>query len=167
MDSPDSDNPFAAPATRSDQTIATDRPRKSFALIVAWNVAVLLNVPLPAMMGQSFTDQYGPAGMAMGVLAVASLGTWLCLASRRIMLRITIGSMLPAVLQLFFPVLQMIAGIIAVSLTRLIFFWSLGDSPGLSGIAPAMTATLLTGIFLILPSLIVGAIVCSIFSIDK
>ncbi|MCA9065105.1 MAG: hypothetical protein KDA96_18680 [Planctomycetaceae bacterium] len=162
MESVDSENPFAPPKTElADRIAAPSRSRTG--LMVAWNLAVLINVPLPFIWGLSNTDGMGALAMMAGILVVASTGSCLCLYYPHIMKRISIGS----ILQPFFPVMQMMAGMLAIAMTRGIFSLATGTTASNLSVVPAVVATVLTGLFLILPSLLVGALVCLLFGIDR
>ena len=88
------------------------------------------------------------------------------------MYRLNIGSSLVAASQ-FFPMLHIFVGTTAVSISKMVFRgtewvdileWQGGDMTGLAEIS---FATILTGIGLIIPSVVLGTIIVALLGLDK
>ena len=165
MSEPNDDNPYAAPMVHDFATsgeVTATFVTKPAVLQSAWLLAVLINLPIPIMFGAGVV--VGPArfGMLLGTVVVYAVGVWLCLVQSGIMWRLILGSLLTALSQ-FWPVLHMLVGLIAMGISRAIFF--IADQ-NFTRIPEVISATILTGIGLILPSFVFGLIGIAVFRIQ-
>ena len=145
-------NPYAAPTVQAVEVESTGRASAHMAT-VAWLMAVLINLPVPVMLGISCTRGPGQIGMLIGVLAFAGIGLMLCRRSPRLMKDLSFGSVLTALSQ-FFPILHMYVGMAALTIC------TLGATNGdMTGVVEITMATVLTGVGLIIPSLVVGVLI--------
>jgi hypothetical protein len=145
------ENPYAAPPT-TEQIEApppTEGRRAPYAL---WIAVVLINLPVPVMFGMTTTTGFGRIGMPFGILLVGAVGLLLCKEYRVMMRNLSMGAIATALSQ-FYPVLHIFVGIMA---TGICGGTTDRASPGMDGIIQITVATIITGVGLILPSLVVG-----------
>ena len=83
--------------------------------MIGWPIAFGLNLPLPLMFGVAMTELAGRWGMSLGILVMLGLGYLFCYCLPDLSRRFVWVSGLMAVTQ-FLPLLQIIAGIIAISI---------------------------------------------------
>ena len=125
-------NPYAAPTVQAVEVI---------------------NLPVPVKLGISCTRGPGQIGMLIGVLAFAGVGLILCRRVPSLMNSISLGSLVTAISQ-FFLILHMYVGMAAITICKL------GAANGdLTGVVEITMATVLTGVGLIIPSLVVGVLI--------
>ena len=158
-------NPFAAPAVQDNATNSL-RASDSLKPRFAWFCMFVINLPIPVFLGFGVTSEAGRIGMLLGIAAVYLCGFWSCNVMPRIMYRLNIGSSLVAVSQ-FFPMLQTIVGVKAVGISSAVFGGAQRTSGHLTGIAEITSATILTGIGLIIPSLAMGTVIVAVFRLDR
>lgn len=151
------DNPYLAPQV-TDAVSSPNATIRVVSLRIAWIVAVLINLPIPVMFGISMTKGVGRLGMVVGTILVSIVGLQLCRTKAFLMLRLCIGSVLTALSQ-FYPVLQMLVGIVGVGISRFVCSPFSPGSGDLSGPVEVTLATVLTGLGLILPSIGMGFVV--------
>lgn len=161
------DNPYAAPIV-SEITTESHKPpgliNKPSVLQTAWLLAVLLNLPVPIMFGESaVSDARALVGLPLGIAAVYFTGVLVCLQRSGPMWRLIVGSGITALSQ-FFPFAHMMIGLLAMGLSESIFDPD-RSTRDISSLPEAALATILTGLGLILPSLLMGAGVFVIFRI--
>ncbi len=164
MPEPNDANPYAAPMVHdfsSSGETTTTFFTKPIVLQSAWLLAVLINLPIPVMFGSGVV--VGPArfGMLLGIIAVYAVGVWCCTMQSGTMWRLIVGSLLTALSQLW-PVLHMFVGLIAMGISRAIFFVV---DENFTRIPEVISATILTGIGLILPSFAFGLVGIAVFRI--
>jgi hypothetical protein len=160
-------NPYEAPSAHSPLPVAQSPStffQKPWVVQSAWILAVVINLPVPLMFGFSFTAA-GAArlGMLIGVAVVYGIGVWICLHQASVMWRLIVGSMFTALSQ-FWPMLHMMVGAIAMGVSKFLFDPERGREQ-IEAIPEVVLTTLLTGIGLIIPSLVMGLIVLMLFSI--
>jgi hypothetical protein len=160
-------NPYEAPSANSPLPVAQSPStffQQPWVVQSAWILAVAINLPVPIMFGFSFTAA-GAArlGMLIGVAVVYGIGVWICLHQASVMWRLIVGSMLTALSQIW-PMLHMMVGAIAMGVSKFIFDPERGREQ-IEAIPEVVLTTLLTGIGLIVPSLVMGLIVLMLFSI--
>jgi len=126
----------------------------------------VVNLPIPLIFGFDVTDESRWIGMLFGIAAVYLCGFWGCNVMPRIMYRLNIGSSLVAVSQ-FFPILHIIVGSMAVDVSKPLFGEAQRTSGDMTGIAEITSATILTGIGLIIPSLAMGTVIVAVFRLDR
>ena len=158
-------NPFAVPMVRDSPAISPlhERPLRPH---FAWFCMVIVNLPIPLLFGFGVTSDAGRIGMLIGIAAVYVCGFWGCNVMPRIMYRLNVGSILVAVSQLW-PMLHMSVGMMAVGISQAAFGGTLGTTGNMTGIAEIACATILTGIGLIIPSVVLGTIIVAIFGLDR
>jgi len=125
-------------------------------LSIQWTVVVLFNVIVPLMLSWSMTQGVGHFGVGLGVLLILLLGYWASVGMPLFVLFTIRGGVLVALSQ-FFPVLHLIAGLLAVSFYRysgIIPAESL-DRTGV-GLMGAFLLTATTGVILMSFCLVVG-----------
>lgn len=161
-----STNPFAAP-TAADPVIESDRAEKDERwLRWGWPLAVAIHLPIPLFFGWTISGEGLPRlGMFFGIALVYFVGRRLIPSRRWFMRRLTIGAFITSISQIW-PVGQTMIGIVAIMISKAIFrdaaFGVIGTSgaPRELGNLPAvMSATVLTGLGLILPSFLVGLVI--------
>jgi hypothetical protein len=158
-------NPFVAPTTGPQTTVISTPEERSRWLRFAWPTAVVLHLPVPLWFGW-FVAAGGIArlGMFAGIAIVYGIGRRLCSSNPWLMKRLAVGSMITSVSQ-FWPMAQMLIGMFAISVSAAIFSVNnSGRGPGeLDSFPGVALATILTGLGLIIPSLIVGMVAVAIF----
>ena len=157
-------NPFAAPAVQDNATNSM-RASDSLKPHFAWLCMLVINLPIPLIFG-FVASEAGRIGMLLGIAAVYLCGFLCCNVMPRIMYRLNIGSSLVAVSQ-FLPMLQTIVGVEAVGISRAVFGGAQSTSGDMTGIAEITCATILTGIGLIIPSVVIGIIIVAVLGLDR
>ena len=158
-------NPFAAP-TVQDNAPNSSRASDPLKPHFAWFCMFVINLPVPLYFGFGVTSEVGRIGMPLGIAAVYLCGVWSCTAAPRIMYRLNIGSSVVAVSQ-FLPMLHVIVGIMALSICQSVFGGQQGTTGDMTGIAEITSATILTGIGLIIPSVVFGTIIVAMLGLDR
>jgi hypothetical protein len=160
-------NPYEAPSAHSPLPVAQSSStffQKRAVVQTAWFFAVLINLPIPLMFGFSFTAE-GAArlGMLIGIAAVYGTGAWICLHRPEEMWRLIVGSVFTALSQIW-PILHMLVGMVAMGISK--FLFNAGrETDQIDAIPEVVLSTLLTGIGLIIPSLVMGLIFVLVFRI--
>ena len=160
-------NPYEAPSAHSALPVAQSPStffQKPVVVQSAWFLAVAINLPMPLMFGFSFTAE-GAArlGMLIGIAAVYGTGVWICLHRAEVMWRLIVGSAFTAISQIW-PMLHMLVGIVAMGISKFIFDAN-REREQIEAVPEVVLTTLLTGIGLILPSLVMGLIFLMLFGI--
>lgn len=160
-------NPYSAPSMQ-DIAISTEVASAFFlktrVVQSAWALAVLINLPIPVMFGSDVARGELRIGMVIGVLAVYGVGAWCCTMRPSVMWRLIVGSGLTALSQ-FFPVLHLVVGTIAMGISRFVFSELNPAGETLTRLSQVIASTILTGVGLILPSIIFGLVGIAIFRI--
>jgi hypothetical protein len=160
-------NPYAAPSAHSPLPVAQSPStffQKPVVVQSAWFLAVSMNLPMPLILGFDATAE-GAArlGMPIGIVTVYGTGVWICLHRADVMWRLIVGSMFTALTQIW-PVLHMLVGIVAMGISKFIFDPN-RERGEIEVIPEVLLTTLLTGIGLILPSLVMGLVFLMMFGI--
>lgn len=160
-------NPYEAPSAHSPLPAAQSPStffQKPRVVQSAWFLAVAINLPLPLWLGFNATaDGAARLGMPIGIVTVYGTGVWICSHRPEVMWRLIVGSMFTAVTQ-FLPILHMLVGIAAMGISKFIFD-AKREREQIESIPEAVLSTLLTGVGLILPSLVMGLIFVMLFRI--
>jgi len=167
MNSEQDINPYEAPSANSPLPAAQSPSiffQKPWVVQSAWFLAVAINLPVPLMFGFSLTA-VGAArlGMLIGIAAVYGTGVWICVHRAEVMWRLIVGSVFTALSQ-FLPMLHMLVGIVAMGISKFIFDPD-RERDQIEAIPEVVLTTLLTGIGLILPSIVMGLIFLMLFRI--
>lgn len=161
------DNPYAAPAVSDNIEVGSEPSgfiNSPTVLQAAWLLAVLLNLPVPVMLGKSaVSDPRAMVGLPLGIAAVYIAGFWVCLQRTGLMWRLIVGSSITALCQ-FVPVAHMMIGMMAMGISQAIFD-PYRTTRDISSLPEAALATVLTGLGLIVPSLLMGAGLFAVFRI--
>jgi hypothetical protein len=161
------ENPYAAPAVAESLQSAPETSgfvRSRMNLHVAWLLAVLFNLPVPVMLGESaVSDPRAIVGLPLGIMAVYFAGVFCCLQRAGLMWRLIVGSGITALGQ-FIPFAHMMIGIMAMGISEAIFDPD-RNSRDISSLPEAASATVLTGLGLIILSLMMGAALFAVFRI--
>lgn len=160
-------NPYAAPSVHSPLPVAHSPSRffqKRWIVQSAWLLAVAINLPIPLMLGYSCTAAGASRlGMFIGIAAVYGTGVWICLHQAEVMWRLIVGSIFTALSQIW-PVFHMLIGAAAMAVSKFIFD-SNREHNQIEAIPEVVLSTLLTGIGLIIPSIVMGLTFLMVFSI--
>ena len=160
-------NPYEAPSAHSPLPAAQTPStffQKPVVVQSAWFLAVLINLPMPLLLGFDATaDGAARLGMPIGIVTVYGIGVWICLHRAEVMWRLIVGSIFTALTQIW-PVLHMLVGIVAMGISKFIFDAN-REREQIEAIPEVIFTTLLTGIGLILPSLVMGLIFLMLFGI--
>ena len=160
-------NPYEAPSAHSPLPVAQSPStffQKPVVVQSAWFLAVLMNLPMPLLLGFDATAE-GAArlGMPIGIVTVYGIGVWICLHRAEVMWRLIVGSIFTALTQIW-PVLHMLVGIVAMGISKFIFDAN-REREQIEAVPEVVLTTLLTGIGLILPSIVMGLIFLMLFRI--
>ena len=160
-------NPYEAPSADSPLPVALSPStffQKPVVVQSAWFLAVALNLPMPLILGFDATaDGAARLGMPIGIVTVYGTGVWICLHRAEVMWRLIVGSLFTALTQIW-PVLHMLVGIVAMGISKFIFDAN-REREQIEAVPEVVLTTLLTGIGLILPSLVMGLIILMLFGI--
>ncbi len=160
-------NPYEAPSAHSPRPVAQSPStffQKPLVVQSAWFLAVAINLPAPLMFGFSFTTAGAPRlGMLIGIAAVYGTGVWICLHRAEVMWRLIVGSLFTALSQIW-PMLHMLVGIVSMGISKFIFDAD-RERDQIEAIPEVVLTTLLTGIGLILPSIVMGLVFLMLFRI--
>jgi hypothetical protein len=125
MDEP---NPYEPPKSSEPEFhYATDsNPPSAKMLVVAWVAVCVFNLPIPLLFASSIAKDVGRVGMSMAVLALLAAGCWICANARKVAVCVIVGA-IPVALSQLFPIAQMFAGLIAMSLGQALGLVVLGN----------------------------------------
>jgi hypothetical protein len=167
MNSEQDINPYEAPSAHSPLPVAQSPStffQKPWVVQSAWFLAVVINLPMPLILGFDATADGAPRlGMPIGIFAVYFTGVWICWHRAEVMWRLIVGSIFTALTQIW-PIVHMIVGLVAMGISKLIFDAN-REREQIEAIPEVVLTTLLTGIGLILPSLVMGLIFLMLFRI--
>lgn len=159
-------NPYEAPSAHSPLPVAQSPStffQKPAVVQSAWFLAVAINLPIPLMFGFSMTAEGAALGMLIGIAMVYLAGAWICLHRPEVMWRLIVGSAFTAIGQIW-PILHMLVGMIAMGISK--FLFNAGrETDQINAIPEVVLTTLLTGIGLIMPSLVMGLMFLMVFRI--
>ncbi|MFN9720069.1 MAG: hypothetical protein ACK58L_15330 [Planctomycetota bacterium] len=137
-----------------------------------WPLAVAIHLPIPLFFGWTTSGEGLPRlGMFFGIALVYFVGRRLIPSRRWFMRRLTIGAFITSISQIW-PVGQMMIGVVAILISKTIFSDAVfgvirtgGNWRELENLPAVMSATVLTGLGLILPSFLVGFV--TVFLMDS
>lgn len=122
---PENFNPYEAPTAAGDS--AVDGVGKSYGrTLIGWIVVVLLNLPVPLFFGHSIVKGAGIVGLLMAILAIFLAGVFATSRFPRLIAMFQVGGIVTALSQ-FLPILQIVAGAVAISVTEQITSVAHGD----------------------------------------
>lgn len=160
-------NPYEAPSALGVLSAAQPPSvffQKPAVVQTAWFLAVSMNLPIPLWLGFDVTsDGAARIGMPIGILTVYGTGVWICSHRPEVMWRLIVGSIFTALTQIW-PIFHMLVGIVAMGVSKFIFDPN-REREQIEAIPEVVLTTLLTGIGLILPSLVMGLIFLMVFRI--
>lgn len=119
-------NPYQSPESAKEKV---ERPKQLerrlelFAML-GWPIALGLNLPIPLYFGVVRTQFAGRSGMTLGILVILGLGYLFCYCRPDLSRRFVWASSVMAGTQ-FLPIIQIIAGMIAITIAQEIPFLSL------------------------------------------
>jgi len=130
--------------------------RGPWLLAIEWTAVLMFNMIVPVLLGWSMTNSQAKMGSAIAVALVATLGYYACVRFPTPMLLTIRGGMVVAVSQVF-PVLQVLCGALAIH-GLIVVGWIQESSfrEMLSFVFSGFMVTLLTGLFLLATSLVIG-----------
>jgi hypothetical protein len=88
-------------------------------IYAAWGGVFMFNILVPAFFGWLSTTESGRTGMVIAVVVQLCAGFWVCAKVRTIGLYLVIGGFAVALSQVF-PILQFIAGAVALGIGRVL-----------------------------------------------
>ncbi|MCA9000995.1 MAG: hypothetical protein KDB61_03660 [Planctomycetes bacterium] len=148
----ESANPYQSPrAIQRKVHGARGRPSR-------WLIAFLINLPLPVVLGIGSSEGAAIFGMVLGIVALGVAGWTFCVVALRFSNCFALATGILAISQ-FFPVLQFIAGLIAIELVfigRPGPFMEEGPTTELVTFTDGLFTTLITGILLAIPAVLLG-----------
>lgn len=153
-------NPYQPPA-ENPESIATQSRRERVVagplmLSIEWTGVLCFNLIVPILFGMGMTSERAKLGVFAAIVMIACIGYYFCYARPLPVLFIIRGGVLVALSQVF-PILQVFAGALAISI--LLTSGIIEDSDILHMLETATAgflAALLTGTILMTASLIVG-----------
>ena len=154
-------NPYQVPISTDVVTEVGSGTRLYRRQWVVWTGNLAINLPVAVFFGTSVTKEVGRFGMVVGVLMVWLVGLALCRSHPAVVRFVNFSGILTALSQ-FFPMLQMYAGMIAVTVVG--FLWGesnvFRNSPVNGQVMPVTAMTLLTAVIVI-------AVGCSVYGFLK
>lgn len=111
-------NPYQSPTSIDTGASPTsDAPRRvDRVAFITWPIVFGLNMIVPLLLGLAITYEHGRIGLCAASGLLLAAGWLLCYASPPAARRLILGSAVFAFTQ-FFPILQIIAGMVAISVT--------------------------------------------------
>lgn len=157
-------NPFASPRTEPKGKAGQHSSKSPSWLRWAWPLAIILHLPVPVWYGCQVTSpDLARLGMLFGVATVYWIGHRLCLCCPWLMQRLAVGAMMTSVSQ-FWPVGQMWIGYWALSTSEVLAISPLSSAGNIGSVPMIFLATILTGLGLIIPSLIIGIVAVQVYN---
>ncbi len=142
-------NPYEPPrdaATISIPDPTPRRPTRKFSY-VAWLFVFAINMAVPLYFSHPVTEYHGRLGLLFGALLLLALGYYICAVNRRFSSALIVGGAIIAITQVF-PVIQIIAGMLGMTVGKAMGLASLGDDHGVPQITTeegGFIVTLVTG----------------------
>jgi hypothetical protein len=127
----------------------------------AWPVVFMFNLIIPLIFGLDMTPERGRIGIGMGCLSLLTAGWLLCCYSPATLRQIILGGVVVACTQVY-PILQLIAGMLALAGAELMGLSVNGDDAGIEYIVSetgGFVVTVLVGAELIAFSLFIGMLI--------
>lgn len=158
-------NPYQAPSNHE-----TDSPRASTADLDSlkpvwrrWSRVFALNMIVPLLFGLPMTFGIGWVGMFAAVPVLFALGGCVCACQPNIGRALIRGGVLVALSQLF-PVLQIMAGLVAMDLTAVLgqVKATVGRPPEVASVSGGFLMTIFTGLLLMCAALFLGLLIQAI-----
>lgn len=151
-------NPYQAPASlEAESPQPSTAARLPVRLLAGWTAVFLLNMPIPLLLGGEVTKNHGRFGMFVAAATLLLLGGWFCVSQRKLGWSLAIGGV-PIALSQLVPFLQMIAGIVALSIGE--FFQQIENKddalPQVVGEPGGFLLTIVTGSLLMGAALALG-----------
>ena len=148
--------------TQQDVTkIIPQDNQRLLTLFTQWLIAFSANMIVPLIFGLSETHENGRDGLWFAVASLFAIGLAVCMFQQRLATTTIIGSVVVGLSQLF-PILQIIAGVLAFGMTDrfgLRHNDALDSWPRIYNESSGFVVTFVTGSLLILASLITGALI--------
>jgi hypothetical protein len=147
------ENPYATLDVADSEPVADRLPPPTI-LLWLWPIAVLINLPVPWWMGWDMARHEGRwFGMPVGITIWLAAGAWLIHRIPTHMVAMMCGSIVVAISQ-FWPMAHLWIGMFACAISRGVC----GDPEGMRfhSTLGVVLVTLLTGVGLILLSLVIG-----------
>jgi hypothetical protein len=113
----------------------------------AWVVVFVFNMAVPLLFGWEETRDHGKVGLMVAALLLLALGCLICAADRRLATPLIAGSAMIGITQVF-PLLQIVAGLLGMSVGRALGLGAHGRDAGPGRIgseAGGFVVTLVTG----------------------
>jgi hypothetical protein len=112
-------NPYQAPASVEGETPPPPAAgRLPMRLLAGWTAIFLLNMPLPLLFAGEVTRNHGRSGVFVASATLWLLGGWVCVAQRKVGFALAVGGA-PVALSQIVPLLQIMAGIVALTVGEL------------------------------------------------
>ena len=154
-------NPYESPQTidaKFRQEVSEDSPWKIY---IQWTLVLGFNLIVPLYLAQMIVDSMGKVGVYGGVMVIYGIGLGLCVKMPWIAKTLNAGGFAVGISQLF-PVLQLVAGFIAIGAVgygRIVLGSTSNSWAKIDTVMSGFTTTLITGGFLTLVSIGVGKII--------
>ena len=124
----DENNPYEAPshAVHTPLPAANKSARAARFTYISWVFVFALNMAVPLLFSSSLTREHGKLGMSLAALLLFASGCYICAVARKLAAALIAGGVLVALSQLF-PILQIIAGMIGMSVGETLGLARIGD----------------------------------------
>lgn len=143
-------NPYDPPLAPLPDQVMQEQPEDavpSRSRFIVWPIVFALNLIVPLLFGGQLVRENGMIGLSVAVGFFLIAGWYVCYASPAVARRLLVGSSITAITQLF-PVIQLIAGILALGAVSTLGL-SVDDGDlgigQISNDAGAFLATMITG----------------------
>lgn len=142
-------NPYEPPSDAATISIADPTPNRRVRKFsyVAWLFVFAINMAVPLFLSHPVTEKHGRLGLLFGALLLLALGYYLCAVNRRFGPALIVGGVLIAISQVF-PVMQVIAGMLGMTVGKAMGLASFGDDyevPQITTEEGGFIVTLVTG----------------------
>lgn len=122
---------------------------------ILWTVLYLANLIVPLFFGFQCVDGWiGAIGMFAAILVFYAMTLFIAERRRRLYAPACVGAAFVGLSQ-FYPVTQMYAGMVALTITGMLFGQT---KPGNMGLLPSGFATIITGLLLLLVAMAFGEV---------
>ncbi|PAY18545.1 hypothetical protein CKO51_15745 [Rhodopirellula sp. SM50] len=164
-------NPYSPPQQPADavEPVANRRSRNS-SLMVAWPVALGVNLIVPMLFGAEMLGKSGWSGVVIAITMFLLVGWWLCATWPRVAKRLVTGASIVALSQ-FVPLLQIVAGLVALGVAE-----AMGQASGadfdqnpfqIKTELGGWIVTVVTGCIMAAASMTIGTLIFLIPGIEK
>jgi len=146
-----SDNPYRSPATLEFCDVSQPREPIDKLAFALWPIVFTVNLIVPTLFGLQLTRDHGRVGVLIALFGFLTTGWLFCFVKPKAARALIFGSVLIALSQIY-PLIHILSGSIALSITTRVNLAVAGDDSQLAHVASetgGFLITLLTGLILL------------------